>query len=188
MMEEMKRTRTNKITKEKYILTNDPSMTAWGWAVVDPVGYTVIDCGTIKTEPGGKKLRIRKGDDRMRRVSEINAVLLKVIKQYNIGFIFSELPHGSQSASAAVMIGIVAGIIQTISDCLGIGVEWYSEGDAKRCVSGKRSVAKDEMVQIISKLYDVPWRGVKWHDQGVADALAVFHVARQQSNVLKLWR
>lgn len=181
------RRRTTK-TRQQYILTNDPSMTAWGWAVVDPVGYMVIDSGAIKTEPGGKKLRIRKGDDRMRRVSEINAVLLRVIKQYNIGFIFSELPHGSQSASAAVMIGIVAGIIQTISDCLGIGVEWYSEGDAKRCVSGKRSVAKDEMVQIISKLYDVSWKGVKWNDQAVADALAVFHVARQQSNVLKLMK
>ena len=71
---------------------------------------------------------------------------------------------------------------------MDIGVEWYSEADAKKCVSGKRSVGKDEMVQIISKLYNVPWKGVKWHDQGVADALAVFHAARQQSSVLKLMR
>ena len=184
-MEEMKRT-----TESKHhfnILTNDPSMTAWGWAVISPLGH-VVKVGAIKTEPRSKKLRIRKGDDRLRMVSEINAVLLDVIKQYNIGFIFSESPHGSQNASAAVMIGMVAGIMQTISDCLDIGIEWYSEADAKKCVSGKRSVGKDEMVKIISKLYNVPWKGVKWHDQGVADALAVFHVARQQSSVLKLMR
>lgn len=178
----MKRTKSN----TNYILTNDPSMTAWGWAVLTPQGK-VVDCGAIKTTPSNKKLGIRKGDDRARRITEINSELLKIIEEYNIKLIISEQPHGSQSAVAAVMIGITAGIVQTIGDCLDIAVEWYSEGDAKKAISGKRSVDKDEMVVIVKrKFYNVRWRNTKWIDQAIADSLAVFYVANQQSALIKL--
>lgn len=173
---------------KKLILTNDPSIVAWGWAVVDPVTNTVVECGGIKTEPESKKLRTRKGDDRVRRVTDINRQLIAVIKKYNIALILSELPHGSQSAVAALMIGIVTGIMQAIGDSLEIPVEWYSEGDAKVAVSGKRSVPKDDMVTIIDKLFDekVLWKKTKWENQAIADALAVYYVARQQSTALKM--
>ena len=168
-----------------YILTNDPSMTGWGWAVLTPAGK-VVDCGAIKTEPSNKKLGIRKGADRARRITEINSELLEVIEKYKIKLIISEQPHGSQSAVAAVMIGITAGIVQTMGDCLDIAVEWYSEGDAKKAISGKRSVGKDEMVVIAkTKFSKVAWRNVKWFDQAVADSLAVFYVASQQSALIK---
>ena len=176
-----------RLKRQIKILTNDPSMTAWGWAIVTPQGE-VLETGCIKTEPTSKKLNIRKGDDRVRRISEINHQLINLIKIHDIEFMFSELPHGSQNASAAVMIGIVAGVMQTLSDCLDIGLEWFSEADCKKAVSGKRSVGKDEMVVLIGDLYEVEWRGVKWKDQAVADALAVVHLARQQSTILKVMR
>ena len=179
----MKRT----IKAELRILTNDPSITAWGWAVVTAHG-DIRKVGCIKTEPKHKKLRIRKGDDSIRRINEITSVLLGVIKKNNVKFILSELPHGSQSAVVADAFGIVKGIIQTIGNCLDIPVEWFSEEDAKKSVAGRRSIAKDKMVKIIGKLYNVPWKGTKGNDQGVADALAVFHVAQQQSNLLKMMR
>ena len=178
----MKRTKSD----TNYILTNDPSMTGWGWAVLTPAGE-VIKVGAIKTTPSHKKLGIRKGDDRARRITEINAELLEVIEEYKIKLIISEQPHGSQSAVAAVMIGITAGIVQTMGDCLDIAVEWYSEGDAKKAISGKRSVGKDEMVVIAAKKFsNVRWRNVKWFDQAVADSLAVFYVASKQSALIKL--
>ena len=171
-----------------YILTNDPSMTAWGWAVVSSKGK-VVDSGAIKTTPSNKKLGIRKGDDRARRITEINSELLTIIEEYKIKLIISEQPHGSQSAVAAVMIGITAGIIQTMGDCLDIAVEWYSEADCKKSISGKRSVGKDEMVEIAkTKFSGIAWRNTKWIDQAVADSLAVFHVANQQSALIKLLR
>lgn len=179
--------RTNQKNTE-YILANDPSMTAWGWAVLTSFGV-VVDCGAIKTLPSHKKLGIRKGDDRARRITEINQELLTIIEKYKIKLIVSEQPHGSQSAVAAVMIGITAGIVQTIGNCLDIAVEWYSEGDAKKAISGKRSVDKDEMVILARDKYkDVAWRNVKWVDQAIADALAVFYVANQQSALIKLLR
>ena len=123
----------------------------------------------------------------MRRVAELNHELLRVIKKYDVKYLLCELPHGSQSAVAALMIGITSGVIQTISDCLGIPLEWYSEADSKKCVLGSsKKVTKDEMISAIDKLYtDVQWTNVGWKDEAVADALAVHQVALQYSSVLK---
>jgi len=173
--------------KDLIILTNDPSITGWGYAVLDSKDNILAsDC--IKTAPLHKKRRTRKGDDTVRRVSEINHRLLRVIRHYKVSYILTELPHGSQNASAAVMIGIVTGIVQTLSDALEIGVEWYSEMDAKKCLLGKNSATKKETIDAIDKVYDVKWKGVKYKDEAVADALAVHYVACKQSNVLQLFK
>ena len=179
----MKRTRYYK--PEKVILTNDPSMTAWGWAVVD-LKCNVLACGCIKTQPSSKLARIRKSDDRLRRVSEIVGQLNSVVNRYNVGLIVSEAPHGSQNAQAAVMIGMVAGILQTFSDLKSIPIEWYSEADAKKSMSNKKLPNKQAMVDIVSTKY-TSWKkqGVKYQDEAVADALAVHNVALMHSNIVK---
>jgi len=177
----------NNPPKELIILTNDPSITAWGYAVLDTQGI-VLTAGCIKTEPFYNKRRIRKGDDTVRRVSEINQRLLRVIRHYKVTYILTELPHGSQNASAAVMIGIVTGVVQTLSDALELGVEWYSEMDAKKCLLGKNSATKREVLNAIVEKYDVPWKGIKYKDEAIADALAVHYVAVKQSNVLQLFK
>ncbi len=167
------------------VLTNDPSLTAWGWAVVR--GKQVIDSGCIKTKPEQKKRRIRKSDDTARRVSEINMILLQAIRKYNIKFLLSESPHGSQNASAAVMIGICYGVMQTLSDTLNIPIEYYSEGDSKKAALGKISATKQEMVAKMIQKYSAHWyTGVNYKDEAVADALAVHHVASIQSSTLKI--
>jgi Holliday junction resolvasome RuvABC endonuclease subunit len=180
----MERQRTIRTPNLFRVLANDPSLTAWGWAIVNRDG-TVEKAGCIKTSSENKVRRIRKGDDTIRRVSEINYILLDLIRKHNVNMILSELPHGSQNASAAVMIGIVTGIVQTIADVLDLPVEWYSEGDAKKHLLHKRSATKNETITAISKIYEVPWRKVKYIDEAVADAMAVYHVARNQSAIIK---
>ncbi len=165
------------------VLANDPSITAWGWAVIQD--DKVVASGCIKTGSEQKARRIRKGDDTVRRVSEINEALLGVIREWDVNYVVSELPHGSQSASAAVMIGVCTGIMQTIADCLNLAVEWYSEADAKKAVTGRRSVGKQEMIDIIAGMYEIHWHKVKYKDEAVADAMAVYHVAKKQSSVLR---
>ncbi len=178
----------NSPPKKKFIiLTNDPSITAWGYVVLTVKGK-ILATGCIKTEKKTKKLRIRKGDDDVRRIHEINLILLQVIKEYKVTYLLSELPHGSQNAAAAKMIGCVAAIIQTLSDALEIGVEWYGEADAKKAVLGKNSATKQEMINAIDKKYKVTWTGTKYKDEAVADALAIHHVAKKQSSVLQLMK
>ena len=177
--------RTNKLNRFT-VLSLDPSLTAFGYVVLQ--GNTIINQGCIKTETGHKKLRIRKGDDRMRRVSEINQKLKEVIELHNIKYIVSELPHGSQSAVAAIALGLVSGAVQSMADFLDIGLEWYSEGDAKKAILGKNSASKSEIIERINELYDVEWFKAKYKNEAVADSLAVYHAAKQQSSVLKLMR
>jgi Holliday junction resolvasome RuvABC endonuclease subunit len=175
----------NRCQRRSVILSNDPSITAWGWVVIDVEDQVCLEAGCIKTQPNHKKLRIRKGDDTVRRISEINSELLSLFKKYEVKYILSELPHGSQSAVSAVMLGIVTGIMQTISDAKNIGIEWYSEADSKLCILGKRSATKDEMIAAIDKVYSMPWTNVGYKDEAMADAMAVYHVAYKQSDVIK---
>ena len=173
--------------KDLIILTNDPSFTAWGWAVLNGKGL-ILDQGCIKTEPSPKKLKMRKGDDRVRRISEINQVLLEAIDKWKVNYLLAELPHGSQNAQAAIMIGATAGILQTMSDTMELGIEWYSEADSKKCALGKNTASKDEMVNRMNEIYDVDYTNIKYKDEAVADALAIHYVASKQSSTLKLYK
>jgi Holliday junction resolvasome RuvABC endonuclease subunit len=184
----MKRERLKKVENNSesfHVISFDPSLTAWGWVVIDGINHHIVDRGCIKTEPQHKKLRTRVGDDRVRRINELNQQLLKIIRGWNVKYILSEQPHGSQSAVSAIMVGITLGIGQTLSDTLNIGIEWYSEGDAKKALSNKKTLSKQQTIEEIKKLYDVPWSGIKYKDEAVADAIAVYNVARQQSPMLK---
>ena len=167
------------------ILTNDPSMTAWGWAILNK-GGVVLATGCIRTAPEQKKRRIRKSDDTSRRASDIIHKLHELILTFDVKYILSESPHGSQNASAAVMIGMVTGIVQTMADVLAIGIEWYSEGDSKKALLGKLSATKQETIDAIKNIYpEITW-GFKYSDEAIADALSVYHCALQYSPTLKM--
>lgn len=177
-----------KRTKENFtILTMDPSLTGWGWAVLDTAGI-VLDFGCIKTTPMNKKLRIRKGDDDIRRVEEITEVLIELVTKYHVRLITCELPHGSQTASAMKMVGVVLGLVPVLYIWAGIPCEWYSEADAKKCVLGKRSASKAEMIAAIKKLYSLDFPGVKYKDEAIADAIAIYHTAFKTGTILKMFR
>lgn len=169
------------------ILANDPSFTAWGWAVIDTEKDKIVEVGCIKTAPEHKKRRIRAGDDKVRRTTEIAQAILAILDKHDIELILSELPHGSQNANAAVMMGVVMGVLVGISESSHIAIEYYSEQDAKKALLGRKSATKDATVKAIEQLYNVPWswKGVKYHDEAVADAIAIYHVAKGQSTIIK---
>ena len=169
------------------ILTNDPSFTAWGWAIIDEADQ-VIDSGCIKTAPEAKKKRIRKSDDRINRAGYIIDHLYNLVDAYKVELILTEMPHGSQNAQAAVMIGIVIGIITTLGFSRDIPVETYSEQDAKKSLLGKKAATKEDIIEAIDRIYEMDWTGIKYIDEAVADAMAVYHVAQQQSQLLKMMR
>lgn len=166
------------------VMAHDPSITAWGWAIVD-AEKNLIDSGCIKTEPNHKKQRIRKGDDSVRRIVEIGTLLNEKIKQHNVRYMVSELPHGSQSAVAAIMIGAVTGLLVGLATPAQIPIDWFSEADAKKALLQKTSATKQETIDAIGRLMPINWSGIKYIDEAVADALAVFHVATKQSPILQ---
>ena len=42
------------------------------------------------------------------------------------------------------------------------------------------------MIDKIDSLYDVPWYDTKYKDEAIADAMAIYHVATKQSEILKI--
>lgn len=176
------------MAKPYTILTCDPSMTAWGWAVIDYSGK-ILHVGCIKTKKLAKKLRIRVGDDDCRRVSEINSIIRLIVRQNNVNLILGELPGGgSKSAVSAKALGEAKAMLQSASDYLEIPIEWYSEGDSKKCLLNKLSATKQETIDAISQIYQVPWFNIQYKNEAVADAIAVYHVALHQSTVLKFFK
>jgi len=169
------------------IMAFDPSLTGWGWVVVKIDG-TVLSSGIIKTEPENKVRRIRKGDDDVRRIYEINHILLRRIRRHRVNYLISELPHGSQSSSAAKMIGMTSAIAQTLAQTLDLPIEWYSEGDSKQALLGKTTATKQETIDAIDRLYEFDWTGVKYKDEAAADAMSIFHTALQHSPFLKFYK
>jgi len=169
------------------VLTNDPSMTAWGWAVVSlsEDQTIVLKTGCIKTESEYKKRRIRKSDDRVRRLGLLTHELDTIIRDFGVEWLLTETPHGSQSASAALMIGAVLGVIATLATCHRLPIEWYSENDAKKHLAGTGTLSKANTIKLISEEYGRDWiTHTKYIDEAVADALAVFHVGRMTSPAL----
>jgi Holliday junction resolvasome RuvABC endonuclease subunit len=160
------------------ILTNDPSVTAWGYAVLDLYG-TVYAARAIKTHPG--EARRIYNDDR-RRYTEIISELLDVIKTHNVSYILAEAPHGSQNATAAKMVGFTSGAIVTMSLSLGLPLEQFSEHDVKMGLFGKKNVEKSEMEDFIYPQYPTIVKPrYKWISEAVADSIGVYHHAMATS-------
>lgn len=169
------------------ILTNDPSIRAWGWAVIEyKNGFTrVLDSGCIKTENEANKRRIRKSDDMVRRLEELTDALSAIHVTYTIDWMVSELPHGSQSASASKSLGAVTGLAVGFSKANNLPISWFSERDAKKHLTGRNSVSKRETIEAVAGIYGDKWiTDTKYIDEAVADALAVFHVAKAKSEAL----
>jgi Holliday junction resolvasome RuvABC endonuclease subunit len=174
-----------RLDKHLTILTNDPSFTAWGYVVIK--GDEILECDCIKTAPDHKKKRIRKSDDTVRRIQDINIRLLQIVNKYSVDYILSELPHGSQNAQAALMMGAVPGMLQMLSDCLQIPIEWYSEMDSKKALLGKKSATKQETIDKVKELFPaLKWKKVKYVDEAVADAMSIYYTALKLSPTFKL--
>jgi len=178
--------RTNIKSTGFNILCLDPSLTNFGYAIV--CKDKVMATGCISTKPTAKKMRIRKSDDRLNRVSEINETLKEAMELYPIKYIVSELPHGSQNAAASIALGLISGSVQGMADFLNIGLEWYSEADCKKALLGKISATKEETIIAIAKKYEVAWPGAKYKKEAIADALQVYYCANRNSATIRVMK
>ena len=144
------------------------------------------DC--IQTKPSGKKSQVRKGDDLIRRVAEINSKLIDIFKTFNIQLIVSELPYGYSSKKASLMVGIVSGVLQTIADFKGIPLEWYSEKDAKSARGLTSPCPKDKVMESMSERYGLRFEyktnNERTRQEAMADAMLIYHCATVHSPFL----
>lgn len=167
------------------VMALDPSLTAFGVAIVGLDG-SIIHGECIRTDPSDKRLNMRKGDDRCRRISIIAKRLIAIIDEFGPVAIASEQPTGSQSAISSLCQGAVLSIVQTLSDFSSIPVEWYHEGECKKSLHGRRDVQKAEVIQKIVSKYKYAPMGIKTNDEAICDAIQVFHCFKKNSEMAKM--
>ena len=158
------------------ILCLDIAFANTGWAVMDkgvPAAY-----GTIRTGKDKRK-SVRVSDDKAFRAGKMAEELKEVIELHKPLGIVAELPHGSQNASAANLLGWAAGIVVSMATAYGIPCEWISEGDSKLAAIGRRTATKDEMMQWARNRWpEIDFPKAKTHFEHVADSLAAYHGLR----------
>ena len=129
------------------VLAADPSLTAYGWAVIDTSSPTpkLVACGCIQTAPEKLKSGMKKKDLQSKtdydtvRAEAIASGLKKAITDHNVTEVVFENPAGSKNANAAAALKMVKGI--TIGVCAGAGVP--SRGIRARQVKGLLSDTSD---------------------------------------------
>lgn len=163
------------------VLGIDPSMSNFGFVLadVDPVTGEIV--GTpylhlVQTAPTNDKKTIRKSSDDLRRCRELYAPLAELVAKADL--VCSEMPLGSQNASAMKSVGICMGLLSTIDKPF---IQVMPE-EVKLSAVGTKTATKAEMIEWAyarhpeanwlrkSKKPDAPLTAKNEH---IADAVAV---------------
>ena len=161
-------------------LTLDPSLTAFGWAVVDDL--TIIDYGCIITKKDNK---IRVTSDRIRRLSLIVNTLQEVMQKYPIDIVYFEIPSGSKSNTAAIALGMIHGLVVTFCICNNVAFTPCLAKSAKKTTTGDSDGTKEAVfINVLNsfknarKLFDT--KMTKEKRFAVSDALAIYLTIKKQ--------
>ncbi len=155
------------------ILALDVAFANLGWAILvqgEPVVW-----GTIATEKTRKR-GVLASDDYARRCAETASQLNEIIYAHDPKGIVGEFPSGSQNATAAKLLGGAGGIVVAVATCNNLPCEWITEGDSKKAALGKRSAAKEEVMEWVKAKYpDLHWPKTKKAFEHVADAIMAYN-------------
>lgn len=143
------------------LLALDPSMTAFGWAVIalTPDGPVLIAAGVIETKPTPgpkrKKLGLSVAEDDARRARFLRRELAAIIHAHSPALVAVEAGFGSQTAKAAKLLGAAQAVAACVIDehlrkGRAIYVSVHEAGDAigiqrtQRTVGGKSNAERAE--------------------------------------------
>lgn len=171
------------------ILGLDPSLTAYGWAVLRVDDGAVVDAGCIRTQPAKGKQHAYVGDDDTLRVRVITRELARVVQRHTPRAIAYETSGGAQSARAARALGIACGITGALVECaaelLEIGiVEVPVTAREAKSATGSTSASKADVVEwASSRAPDQMWGAPVPVREAIADSIAVAEYARGLAHV-----
>ena len=155
------------------LLTLDIAFRNTGWVILNK--GVIQSYGTIVTKKDPRK-QVKISDDYASNCTQLAAQLNAIIWSYRPKGILAELPHGSQNARAAKMLGGAVGIVAAIAVCHNLPLELISEGDSKQAALGKKSAAKEEAMDWARKKYpNIDFGNIKAKFEHVADALMAYN-------------
>lgn len=174
------------VTNANNILAVDPSIRATGYVVFQREStdheFEPVEGSCVKTQKSDDYDKV--GQDRLRRIGLVNHALGLVIRRRHIEHVVSELPMGTQSASAAKTLGLVTGAVKAICDVKDLPVDFYNDKMCKASVFNE-SVDKDEVVEAMKEEYpdSYIWTDTKYRDEAMADSIVVFKTAMKEGDI-----
>jgi Holliday junction resolvasome RuvABC endonuclease subunit len=133
------------------ILGLDPSLTGFGWAVVDH-DLRIVDCGVVSTKPLAKKRGIRVMDSQCQRSDEILRALEAVHAGHTVRCVVAEGPVGSKSVKAACALERANATWQAWAYCMRIPRAMVTAGDVKRACTGLPTCDKELVANGVRRL------------------------------------
>ena len=157
----------------KRILSLDPSLTCYGYAVI--IDNVLKECGSIKTQPiKGKLLSV--GDTL--RLDFLSKTLITLVTKYKIDEILFEEPAGSKSSRAGVALGMTKGLTIGIANGMGLSYRSMRAREIKELVTGDSTAEKDEIIKIVKQKFPNFTKLIKGYNQlqieAAADAVGVY--------------
>lgn len=136
-------------------LNIDPGFAHMGWSVTklpksgNPNDVKLLAMGVIETKASDKKQRVLSADDSFRRAREIASALHLLIENWKpkvVCFEAASFPRNSSTAAKLGMgYGVIAAVIELVSERRGLPAISVSPQDLKRAVCGKASASKVEV-------------------------------------------
>jgi Holliday junction resolvasome RuvABC endonuclease subunit len=168
------------------ILTLDPSIAAFGWAVVNEKDNTIVQCGcfmpdkkqTVSRSKMKNKLIDGYNQDTL-IIGTIAKQLASIISDRKITVIYTEAPIGSQSFRAADALSMCKATVMTVAALNNCIIVPVSPLAVKKGVIGDNHATKEELLEKLPNYYSniasfflntLP--KVKKH--AISDALAVY--------------
>jgi Holliday junction resolvasome RuvABC endonuclease subunit len=112
--------------------------------------------------------------DRVRRIKLVTKKLEELINKYDIQHVITELPSGTQSASAASLIGSAIGLFVASVTLMDIKTDYVTPHQVKMATVGLKDATKFEMMSKVKELYpDVKFPTQSYKFEHIADAVGV---------------
>jgi len=138
----------------RLVLGLDPGFANIGWALVEvgPKTEAPISIGIIRTEKRDRKGKIRITSDDHRRGKKIAENLRGLFEKKPV-IVCAEALSYPRRASIAAKLGRVWGIIDCLSQSVGVPVIEASPMDLKLAVTGSKTASKEEVIESLLTRY-----------------------------------
>lgn len=155
-------------------LALDPSLTCYGWSIINTDTNTIIDYGCIRTKKDTGKVSVSDTN----RIIEIASTLVEKINQHNVFAAMFEDPAGSKSSTANKALSLVKGVTIGVLISKGIPFEQIRARDAKHTLCGSYDATKEEMFNKVCNSFpdfkDEMNKKPKYLLEAVSDSISVY--------------
>lgn len=125
----------------------DPSLRAFGWAVIE--GDDFVDGGCLVTKRTSGSLNTSDIEDLVTLTTDLKNIIVK----YNCNKVRFEVSVGSKSSRANQTLSYVKALVVTLCTLLEVEFEFIQAKSVKKTLVGDNSATKQQILEEVSKKF-----------------------------------